>query len=80
MWILVISFLAYGDPLSAHFVVHTHSIEFQSEATCEAARKRFLDEVNQSVDELKEAIAGEKEAGTLKGPNDVRILAICTAK
>jgi hypothetical protein len=80
MWIMVITFLFYGNPVTGHFSPALSSIEFSSKATCEAARTTYLSGFNDITAELNKAIMDEINMGQLKGPNGVVVSALCTAK
>jgi hypothetical protein len=80
MWIMIITFLFYGNPPTGHFSPAISNMEFSSKTSCEAARTAYLSGFNDIAIELNNAIRDEKSIGQLKGPNGVVVSALCTAK
>jgi hypothetical protein len=80
MWIMIITFLAYGDPaIGAVFAPAVTSVQFSSKETCEAAREQYLKDFKPIQEQMAKSIEGKMEAGQLNGPNGAIITAICVA-
>jgi len=80
MWLLVITFLFYGDPSTGHFNSTVTSIDFTSQQRCDDGRKAFLTELIPIRDKLNQAITDGLEVGQLKGSNGIVISALCVQK
>ena len=80
MWVLIITFLAYGDPASLHFAPFLVSQEFTGKATCEAARSAYVEQFKTAINEINESLKQERAVGEIKGTNNVALNAICVQK
>ena len=77
MWILIITFFFYGDPVSRAFSSSISSIQFSTEKSCNDARGAYIKEFESISDRLNKAISEEERVGELKGPNGVVISGLC---
>ena len=80
MWVMIITFLFYSDVDRGHFSPAIESVEFSSEATCEAAKSAYLGDLKPIADELNAAIVSQRDVGDWRGPGGVVIAAVCVAK
>lgn len=81
MWILIITFISYGDPGSLRDAsFHVESIEFTTGEKCESAKAAYLTAYLPVTANVNKAIEEERSAGQLRGPNGFDIQAICVSK
>jgi hypothetical protein len=80
MWILMVTFLAYGDPALGRFLPTVNSVEFSSKATCEAAARQYSALMTPTIEQFNASIAHELNAGELRGPNGVILSTLCVPK
>lgn len=80
MWIMVITFLFYGDPVTGNFVPEIGSVEFRTKKSCEAAKTAYLSSLQNVTDQINRAIEDELKVGELKGPNGLILSAVCFEK
>lgn len=81
MWILIITFLSYGDPGSLRDAsFHVESIEFTTNESCESARTAYLETYRPVTEKMTRAIEEERSAGQLRGPTGFDVQAICVIK
>jgi hypothetical protein len=80
MWILLVTILFYGQPGSGHSNAQFGSVDFQSEATCNAGRQAYLAEVKPIADRMNNYIADETQVGNVRGPTGVFVSAVCVQK
>ena len=80
MWVLIVTFLAMGDPPSLHFASQVTMHDFNSEQSCKEARDAYMAGLEKTIENLNAALADEIKVGELKGPNEVLLKSICVKK
>ena len=80
MYIMIITFLFYGDPAKGQFSSSVESVLFSSKESCETARSSYLSGFTPIADELTAVIKDGQSVGDFRGPAGVEISAICVAQ
>ena len=80
MWVMLITFFFYANPVSRESTVSLATAEFSSQATCEAARQKYLAQFSKDVDMINTTAGQGISSGTLMGPNGMTLTALCVKK
>jgi hypothetical protein len=79
-WILILTFLTYGDPSARLPHVDITSVEFDTKSACETAKENYLNSIKDRIDLINKVVQEKKEVGEFQGIFGANMDAICVQK